>query len=300
MMRFTTKDSIPVREPFRLDLTVDALRRLASNTVDVVAADGAYLRAFPAEKAPVLVRVRKRAPASIEVETNAPSAEPYLERVGTMLGIAVDLGEWEKRTKAIPWLDRLSVAFRGVKPPRYPTLWEACTHAIVFQQISIHAAASIMRRLVDALGEQIECDGERMTTFPTPRALLDAREAVLIEAGLSTNKRAHLRTVAAAIEAGEIAHAEIERLSTSKAMERLVTIRGIGPWSAAVVLLRGFGRLDIFPMRDSGVARRVKELSGDPEVDLDDVLGTLGPVRGMLYYHLLLGGLRNLVARSAD
>ena len=59
-------------------------------------------------------------------------------------------------------------------------------------------------------------------------------------------------------------------------------------------MLRGFGRLDVFPMRDSGVARTVKLLSGDDRLDLDAVLDVLGPVRGMLYYHLLLGRLRNL------
>ena len=54
-------------------------------------------------------------------------------------------------------------------------------------------------------------------------------------------------------------------------------------------MLRGFGRLDVFPMRDSGVARTVRALSGDDGIDLDAVLETLGPARGMLYYHLLLG-----------
>ena len=67
------------------------------------------------------------------------------------------------------------------------------------------------------------------------------------------------------------------RLPTGQAAERLVQLRGIGPWSAAVVLLRGFGRLDTFPLRDSGVARTAALLSGDPDVDLDAVLEALGP-----------------------
>jgi len=179
-------------------------------------------------------------------------------------------------------------------------LWEACAHAIVFQQISIHAASSIMRRLVEALGEQISCDDVTVTAFPTTASLLRASDELLTSVGLSTNKRMHLRSAADAIESGEIAGAEIEKLSTSKATEKLVRIRGIGPWSAAVVMLRGFGRLDTFPMRDSGVARLVAELSGDRNVDLDAILEELGPLRGMLYYHLLLGRIRNLVTESAD
>ena len=61
------------------------------------------------------------------------------------------------------------------------------------------------------------------------------------------------------------------------------------------MLLRGFGRLDVFPLRDSGVARSLALLAGDAAIDQDRAARTLGPVRGMLYYHLLLGRLRNLV-----
>lgn len=216
-----------------------------------------------------------------------------------MLGARADLHEWQQRAAHIPWLDRIAREVRGLHPPRYASLFEACAHAIVFQQISIHAAASIMRRLVEAIGEPMHLEGVHTIAFPSPRALLDAPEPLLRAAGLSANKVMHLRSVAEAIGSGEITEAELEALPTPEAAARLVQIRGIGPWSAAVVLLRGLGRLDTFPMRDSGVARSMKLLSGDDRVDVDGVLETLGPVRGMLYYHLLLGRLRNLVPPSA-
>ena len=298
-MRFTTRDVIPVTQPFRLDLTTDALRRLASNAVDVVE-QGAYYRAFPTDSSLALVRVRQTGAATLEVETTAKNARPLVARVRSMLGADVDVSEWYPRVAAFPWLARLSDHCRGIKPPRYATLWEACAHAIVFQQISIHAASSIMRRLVEALGEKVECEGVVATAFPASASLLRASDELLSGVGLSTNKRMHLRAAADAIESGEITSDEIEKLSTSKATEKLVRVRGIGPWSAAVVLLRGFGRLDTFPMRDSGVARLVVELSGDPRVDLDAILEELGPLRGMLYYHLLLGRIRNLVTQTAD
>ncbi|MBV9737801.1 MAG: hypothetical protein JO177_06475, partial [Candidatus Eremiobacteraeota bacterium] len=64
-----------------------------------------------------------------------------------------------------------------------------------------------------------------------------------------------------------------------------------GPWSAAVILLRGLGRLDVFPLNDSGVAASLKLLSGRTTVNLDRLLLQLGDQRGMLYFHLLLGRL---------
>jgi DNA-3-methyladenine glycosylase II len=132
--------------------------------------------------------------------------------------------------------------------------------------------------------------GAACVAFPPPARWLAAGEEALRGAGLSRNKVAHLRSVASAIEDGELDEAAIEALPTTDASAKLCEVRGIGPWSAAVILLRGFGRLDIFPLRDSGVARSVALLAG-ADTDLDALLRALGPVRGMLYFHLLLGRL---------
>jgi DNA-3-methyladenine glycosylase II len=290
---FNAVEVLPVRPPFRLDLTADAMRRLAANVVDLVDGDGTYFRAFDDERGAALIAVRQSGADSIEVRGAGRDAERFFPTVARMLGAQADLTLWYERSERIAWLHRLAEAFTGVKPPRYATLWEACAHAIVFQQISIHAAGAIMRRVIEALGTPFEAGGARSIPFPLPHVWLEAREELLRGAGLSRNKVAHLRSVAAAFADGTIDARRIESLPTVEAAAALVAVRGIGPWSAAVILLRGLGRLDTFPMRDSGVARSLALLAGEP-VDLDFVLETLGPSRGMLYYHLLLGRIRDL------
>jgi DNA-3-methyladenine glycosylase II len=280
-----------------LDLTVDALRRLASNIVDVVGADGTYYRAFRDEAGLELVAVRPHGTNAIEVEATGRRAERWVPIVARMLGAQVDLRNWYARSRKIAWLAPISVALRGLKPPRYATLWEACAHAILFQQISIHAAAAIMRRAVELLGESVTAGGVHCVAFPPPQRWLESSDTALAGVGISRNKIAHLRSVASAVSAGEVDEAQLERLSTPEAAERLCTVRGIGAWSASVVLLRGLGRLDVFPLRDSGAARTLALLAGDAHVDEAELLERLGPVKGMLYYHLLLGRLRNLGPR---
>lgn len=292
--RFGAALLLPVRPPFRLDLTVEALRRLASNAVDVVAPDGTYYRALAGTGSPTLLAIRAHGPSAIEVRATGRDADRWLPLVARTLGVDVDLKEWYARSRGIAWLTSLAKALRGLKPPRYPSLWEACAHAILFQQISIHAAAAIMRRAVERLGDSVTLDGVRCVVFPPPERWLESDEAALRETGISRNKIAHLRSAAAALLAGTLDEGALEQLPTSEAAERLRTIRGIGAWSASVVLLRGFGRLDTFPLRDSGVARSLALVSGDAHVDQAELLDTLGPVRGMLYYHLLLGRRRSL------
>ena len=117
---------------------------------------------------------------------------------------------------------------------------------------------------------------------------------------MSINKITALKAVAQAIQAGEMSEAAVERLATPEAIVTLSALRGIGPWSAAVVILRGLGRLDAFPLRDSGVAASLRLLRGNHgEVDVDRLLTALGAQRGMLYFHLLLGRIVSQRATAA-
>jgi DNA-3-methyladenine glycosylase II len=292
--RFGKPLRLPARAPFRLDFTVDALRRLASNVVDVVGEDGTLYRALQDASGTEIVAVRPSDGYAIEIRATGRSAERWSAGVARMLGTGVDLSEWYARSRQIGWLAPMVAALRGLKPPRYPTLWEACAHAVLFQQISIHAAGAIMRRAVMLLGDEVIAGGVRCIAFPPPQRWLEADETRLRATGISANKIAHLRSAARAVIDGTLDETALAPLSTQEAAERLRCIRGIGPWSAAVVLLRGMGRLDTFPLRDSGVARSLSLLAGEMHVDQGELLERLGDTRGMLYYHLLLSRMRKL------
>lgn len=299
-MKFHFESQVSVRPPYRLDYTADALRRLAANVVDVVGEDGSYRRALCDARGANLLEVKQAGASVLSVRIAGARAQRWLQTVEVMLGTGVRLDDWFRRVRPYPWLAFLARELRGLHPPRYPSLWEALAHAIVFQQISIHAAASIMRRTIQAAGEPIAYAGALYYPFPRPQELLACRDERLREAGLSANKIAHLRSAAEAIVSQTITDRDIDALPSARAAERLCSIRGIGPWSAAVVLLRGFGRLDVFPMKDSGVARSLRLLSGNPSLDAHALLEALGPYRGMLYFHLLLGRVRNLVPTLGD
>ncbi len=281
---------IRVRVPYRLDLTVEALRRLSANVVDVVTPDGWYMRAFATPNAGTNVaRVRQVTPHEIEVRMGREGARKILPYVEQMLGVHVDLHEWYQRAKYYRWLSAVSYRLRGLKPPRYPQLWEAICHGIVFQQLSIVAAAAIMQRLVLECSNPVEHYGTSLYPFPPPRAILSARSARLRMAGLSGMKASYLKNAAEAVATGALRPQRIAALPTPAAASELMKLEGIGPWSAAVILLRGLGRLDAFPRNDSGAARSIRVVSGNDRIDIHRVLSKLGDMRGMLYFHLLLG-----------
>lgn len=291
---------VPVKRPFRLDLTARALQRLGTNVVDVVTADGMYARALNHGKLTDVICVRQTTAGLLDVEIFGGGGSRMLSTVGRMLGTAVDLRPWDQRVKSIAWLERLSRMHRGLRPPRYPTLWEALVHAIVFQQISIHAAGAIMRRLVVGLSKPAAYQGIELYPFPEPQAILGASDSALRAAGSSANKAGALKGAAEAVLEGTIAEARLEQMESADAILELSKLRGIGPWSAAVVLLRGLGRLNVFPLKDSGAAGSLKLLSGDATLDLGALLLQLGDQRGMLYFHLLIGRLAHRRGEKND
>ena len=283
---------VPVRAPYRLDLTAVVLRRLSTNVVDVY--DGAAYRRLLGEAGePLLLSVDQPAPDALAVRLEGPGADALdpAAIVRRSLGTDVDLSAFYAGAATIPWLHAIASAAIGVKPPRYPTLWEAICNAVVYQQVSIHAAAAILRRVIERYAFPVALDGVRLFPFPAPRTLLDADPVELRELGLSINKINALKAVGAAIEDGALNETALGLLPTSRLLEALVMHKGIGPWTAAVVALRGFGRLDVFPMNDSGVAKALRTMTGDPSTQAEPVIDVLRPQQGMLYYHLLLGRL---------
>lgn len=283
---------VPVRTPYRLDLTAVVLRRLSTNVVDVF--DGAvYRRLLGDPAAPTLLSVEQVAPDQLAVRLEGPGAARFdpAAVARRSLGTEVDLSAFYAGVRSVPWLDRIAQGAVGVRPPRYPSLWETVCNAVVYQQVSIHAAGAILRRTIERFSTPVEVGGVRLFAFPSPRVLLDADPLELRAAGQSIQKINAMKAVAAAIEAGDLAEASLEALPTPDLLAALVAHKGIGPWTAAVIALRGFGRLDIFPMKDSGAEAGLRKLSGDASTVAGPIIAALQPQQGMLYYHLLLGRL---------
>ena len=282
-----------VEPPFRLDLTVSALRRLPTNVVDVLLPDGAYARALRYNRGLVLVRASLPRPDTLEVTVVGPrrAHAAAVATVRRVLGVDRDTTGFERAAARMPWLRPLVRRTRGLRPPRYPTLWEACVNAIAFQQLSVFAASAIVARVVMALGTRTTIDGIPLWTFPSPESWLAQRTRALRAMGLTKTKLGALHRAAEAIGSGALDERTLEALPSVEAAARLRRIKGIGPWTAAVILLRGLGRLDVFPPADSSVARNLARVAGDTLPDMASVIQRLEPQQGMLYFYLLLAPL---------
>lgn len=210
---------------------------------------------------------------------------PTLHKV---LGLNVDPEPIQQLAHADRTLSPTASALRGMRPPRFAGWFETFANVIPFQQVSLDAGIAVVKRLVECFGASLEHQGHQFYAFPTAQAIGEAHPERLQECGLSLRKAKTLCTIAQAIESGELAEDKISSMSTQDARRALVAVSGIGPWSAGVVLLRGLGRLDVFPPGDVGASRGVSALLElPPEASLTRVIEGFGDQRGYLYFHAL-------------
>ena len=281
-----------VEAPFHLEATVRVLQRRPANRVDVWD-QNRYQRVLSTVDGPVLVEVRNRGTIAapnirFSIQAGDPSTATRVgleQTVRRVLGLDLHPGPVQAVVEADLRLRATALALRGMRPPRFADLFEAFASVVPFQQLSLDAGISIMGRLTERFGEALEHEGHLYRAFPTAGAVANARVETLCRCGLSRGKAQSLRYVAKAIESGELTETLIDDLSTSRALERLLDLPGIGPWSAGVVLLRGFGRLDVFPPGDVGAQRGLRALLHLPAgQSLDPVVKRFGDHRGYLYF----------------
>ena len=279
----TASFAIPVTPPFFLEATVRVLQRRPMNRVNRWE-DGRYLRVLPAAEGLQLVAVENRgtvdAPDVRGLVFGGPISVTTREQLGAtiqrLLGPVVDVAPFYRMARCDPRLQAATAALRGLKPPRFPTLFETIANVIPFQQVSLAAGDAVVGRLVERFGERLHLGDRTYHAFPRPERVAESEADALRDLGLSRAKAATLRDVARRVVA---------------AMDALLALPGIGPWSTGLILLRGLRRMEIFPDGDVGAAKNLGRLLGAEgpahEGDRQALLARMGDARGYLYFYAL-------------
>jgi DNA-3-methyladenine glycosylase II len=251
------------RGAFSLAATTARFARL-SDSVSVVEEDS-YARLVHAGSRLALLRVVQEGPPSrarlrVSIdgapdETTAHAAAMrLLERV---LGATADLRAFERAHARDPLLAAALRAHRGLRVAGSYDLFEALVNAVLTQQVNLRFAYSIRAELVRAFGAGRSVAGRDWLAFPTAERLARETETSLRAFRLSAAKAATIARLARACAEGELDEAKLAPLSDEEAIAELVRWKGIGRWTAEVVLIRGLGRLDVFPAGDLAVLKRL-------------------------------------------
>ncbi len=171
-----------------------------------------------------------------------------------------------------PVLRELKLKFYGLKAGSIgATVFESIIKSIIQQQISISVAFSITNRMVTRFGEKVEAEGVTYYDFPTPKRLAGAALKEIRQCGLSWRKAEYIKGISEKAVAGEFDPEGLRSLLNVQVAETLKKFRGVGTWTAEMVLSAGLKRNACIPAGDLGVRRTISAFYSDDEEILSEI-----------------------------
>lgn len=287
--------------PFRLDFSVWALRRRPYNIIDRW--DGeTYRRVLVIQDIPLEIAVFQPDKSDTTLQVSVSGADPtdklkstIVGVIETMLGTRRDCTGFYKIASRDDNLYSLSNRFKGLKPPRFPTVFEALVNGIACQQLSIEFGITLLNRLTKAVGKSLTLDSGIVYAFPSPHEVSLLTDEDLRGMSFSKQKARALFELARTMIDSGLGIEDSAELSNEKVSEKLQELRGVGRWTAEYVMLRGLTRLDVFPGDDVGAQKSLQnwlDLPTRPSYDeVNQAMKPWYPYAGFIYFHFLLAGL---------
>lgn len=285
--------------PFRLDYTVWILRRRKNNLIDVQDKE-VYTRIFQIDNKVVKTLITQKGSVDkpiLEVEVickqNVYNLNVKIRGIlKKMLNTQKDYSGFYQMAVNDKVLKALAERFRGLKPPRFPGLFEAIVNAIACQQVSLDVGVILLSRFAEKYGSRFNEVFPQSYSFPEPVSIREVTEQDLRKLGFSISKSRSIIMIAKAFRQNILTDRRFEHMQNSQAVKRLTSMKGIGRWSAEYVLLRGLGRIDVLPGDDAGVRKNIRRLFNlSAESDYETVhrlVSRWQPYAGFVYLHLLL------------
>lgn len=130
--------------------------------------------------------------------------------------------------------------------------YQELVESIISQQLSVKAAATILKRFRDLFGD----------TFPSPEDILTKDIEVYRSVGLSRQKATYISDLAQKVLDGSVQFNHLDALTNQQVIEELTAIKGVGVWTVHMFLLFCMGRLDVLPTGDLGIKNGIQKLYG--------------------------------------
>jgi DNA-3-methyladenine glycosylase II len=260
-----------VPEPFDFDLTTERFRAFGPDLANLWE-DGALHRVVGARE--VLI---EPAPGGVRVAPLDDETRPVVRK---LLGLEFDLDGFYARARDDPVLRALTGRLAGFRPPLAPDPFETLVTSITAQQVSMFAAVAIRNRLIERFGRRVGL----AYSFPTPERLRGATTADLVGLGFSNRKAEYVLGIAEEpLDLDGLA-----ALPDDEVKRQLVSLRGIGEWTAEWFLARHLARPRAWPVGDLALDKAVRAFY--PEAgDIRAFGERFDPFQNLAAHYLLTG-----------
>ena len=182
------------------------------------------------------------------------------QQLDRMLGLDVDGKGWAAVGERDPIMGAVKRHFPGFFTAGFPSPYEAGVSGVLSQRSSVRQAAATRRKLSEAHGASV---GE-LQVLPSPEQLLRVKSF----SGIAPQKLEVLHGLARAALEGTLDAQRLTALPVEEALEQLQQLRGVGPWTASHMLMRGASLQDALPLAEPRVLRAFTLAYERPESEL--------------------------------
>lgn len=158
---------------------------------------------------------------------------------------------WSRDPRMAEVIDKIGVVRRRV----IPDVFAALVHSIVGQQISTKAHESIWRKVEETVGEV------------SPKNILAISPELLQSVGISFRKEEYIRDAARRFESGEFDVLSFDSMSDEQVIEKLTQLKGVGVWSAEMLMLFSMQRPDVLSFGDLAILRGLRMIYHHRRID---------------------------------
>ncbi|KOY83120.1 DNA-3-methyladenine glycosylase 2 family protein [Lysinibacillus macroides] len=225
--------------------------------------DDTLYKLFKIEEQPILCKISEQATMiKIDFPIYQPTAnekEKIVQYLVEWFDLSRDLQSFYEMAEQDKILQPIVEKYRGLRLIGIPCLFEALVWAIIGQQINLSFAYTLKQRFVETFGEQLYVEGESYWLFPTPAKIAEMQVEDLRMLQFSERKAEYTIAIAKSIVNGDLTKKLLRQQGDYSAIKKyLMTIRGIGAWTADYVLMRCLQEPSAFPLADVGLHNALK------------------------------------------
>lgn len=292
---FVQVSTLPVTRPCDLAASLRFIGSFAPCAGEQQVADRRLTKAFQVSGHCVLARIRQDAPddrVQVELLANDPIDGDFMaaavDRVRFYLSLDDDLTEFYRIGEADVPLRPLINRWYGYHQVKFASPWENVAWAILAQRNPMSVAARAKASLTEAVGNAVLADTETFRAFPDAEQIVALGQAEIERLIGNARKAAFL--YGSAERWLTVSEESLRHASHPSVRETLLSLPGIGEWSASFVLIRGLGRMEEVP-RDRALLRSAAKVygAGLNAAELTELAARYGRWQGYWAHYLRVG-----------
>jgi DNA-3-methyladenine glycosylase II len=237
--------AIPTAQPFAFEQTLAFVRRFPACRDQTVLTEDRLTAAVCIEGRPHAFTLREGLRCEVSRDLTPATRTAIIARAAAFVGAEDDIGALYAAAKGDAAFSRLVALLHGLHHVRFLTLQDIAVYSVFMQRAPVTVAAALNRKFLAAFGKPVDVDGRTLRAMPELGELCDLSVDDIAAAIKHRPKAERVVDVVRGVAA--IGEHHLRHAAYADARDALLEIRGVGPFSAAAILLRGLGRMDELP-----------------------------------------------------